>query len=221
MDEALRDANQFNFEIVSQAAEGIIVYDRNLRCVAWNRFMERMTGTLAEDVIGRNALDLFPYLHEQGVDRLLKRALKGEMVTSPDMPFHSTFKDQRVWVAGTYAPHKNARGKIIGVIATLKDITERKRTEEELRWNAAVLEAQVESSLDGILVVDRQGRRIITNQRLLTMWDVPQPIIDQEIDEALLKNVLGRVKDPDQKGIEKAGIEGNEGVTNRTSIQTE
>jgi hypothetical protein len=26
--------------------------------------MERMTGTLAEDVIGRNALDLFPYLHE-------------------------------------------------------------------------------------------------------------------------------------------------------------
>jgi hypothetical protein len=53
------------------------------------------------------------------------------------------------------------------------------------------------------------------------MWDVPQPIIDQEIDEALLKNVLGRVKDPDQKGIEKAGIEGNEGVTNRTSIQTE
>ena len=30
-EEVLRDANQFNIEIVSQAGEGIIVYDRDLR----------------------------------------------------------------------------------------------------------------------------------------------------------------------------------------------
>ena len=70
-EEALRDANQFNVEIVSQAGEGIIVYDRNLRYVVWNQFMERITGALL-DVLGRNALDLFPYLHEQGIDQLLK-----------------------------------------------------------------------------------------------------------------------------------------------------
>jgi PAS domain S-box-containing protein len=58
-DEALRDANQFNIEIISQAGEGIIVYDLDLRYVAWNRFMECMTGALAEDVLGRNALALF------------------------------------------------------------------------------------------------------------------------------------------------------------------
>ena len=93
-EEVLRDANQFNIEIVSQAGEGIIVYDRDLRYVVWNRFMERMTGALAEDVIGRNALDLFPHLHEQGVDSLLKRALNGETVTSPDIQFYSTFTNQ-------------------------------------------------------------------------------------------------------------------------------
>ena len=47
-EEALRDANQFNVEIVSQAGEGIIVYDRNLRYVAWNQFMERITGSLLQ-----------------------------------------------------------------------------------------------------------------------------------------------------------------------------
>jgi two-component system, cell cycle sensor histidine kinase and response regulator CckA len=94
-EEALRDANQFNIEIVSQAGEGIIVYDRDLRYVVWNRFMERMTGALAEDVIGRDALDLFPHLHEQGVDKLLKRALNGETVTSPDIQFYSTFSDRK------------------------------------------------------------------------------------------------------------------------------
>lgn len=132
-EEALRDANQFNFEIVSQAGEGIIVYDRNLRYKVWNRFMERLTGALAEDVLGRNAFDLFPHLHERGVDQLLKRALNGETVTSPDIQFYCTFTDKKGWVAGTYAPHRNARGEIIGVIATLQDITERKRSEEALQ----------------------------------------------------------------------------------------
>lgn len=87
-EEALRDANQFNTEIVSQAGEGIIVYDRNLRYVVWNRFMEHMTGVLANDVLGRNAMDLFPHLHEQGVDQLLMRALNGEIVTSQDTPYY-------------------------------------------------------------------------------------------------------------------------------------
>ena len=84
------------------------------------------------------------------------------------------------------------------VLVHLEDITERKRAEDALRWNATLLEAQVESSLDGILVVDGQGKRIITNQRLLAMWNVPQSIIDDKNDEALLEYVAGRVKNPDQ-----------------------
>ena len=46
----------------------------------------------------------------------------------------------------------------------------RRRTEEELRWKTTLLEAQLESSLDGILVVDNQGRKILQNQRLEEMW---------------------------------------------------
>jgi two-component system, cell cycle sensor histidine kinase and response regulator CckA len=120
-DKALRDANQFNIEIVSQAGEGIVVYDRDLRYVVWNQFMVRLTGALAEDVIGRKALDLFPHLIEQSVDQLLKRALNGETITSSDTSFHSPFTNQKGWVVGTYAPHRNALGEIIWVIATVRD----------------------------------------------------------------------------------------------------
>lgn len=157
-DEALQDANQFNTEIVSQAGEGIIVYDRDLRYVVWNRFMERMTGAAAEDVIGRNALDLFPHLQEQGVERMLKRALNGETVTSPDIQFYSTFTDQKGWVVGTYAPHRNARGEIIGVIATLQDITERKRAEESLRISESKYRLLHNTMIDAFVSVDMDGR---------------------------------------------------------------
>lgn len=157
-DEALKDANQFNIEIVSQAGEGIIVYDRDLRYVVWNRFMERMTGVAAEDVIGRNALDLFPHLHEQGVDRLLKRALNGETVNSPDIQFYSTFTDHKGWVVGTYAPHKNARGEIIGVIATLQDITKRKRAEDSLQISESKYRLLHNTMIDAFVSVDMDGR---------------------------------------------------------------
>jgi PAS domain S-box-containing protein len=163
-DDALRDANQFNIEIVSQAGEGIIVYDRDLRYVVWNRFMERMTGAKAKDVIGRNALDIFPHLHEQGVDQLLKRALNGETVTSSDTPFHSPFTNQRGWVVGTYAPHRNALGEIIGVIATVKDITEHKRAEEAQRTSESFLNSIIDQSPLPMLISDDRGKLIRINQ---------------------------------------------------------
>jgi two-component system, cell cycle sensor histidine kinase and response regulator CckA len=157
-EEALRDANQFNIEIISQAGEGIIVYDLDLRYVAWNRFMERMTGSLAKDVLGQNALDLFPHLHEQGVDQLLKRALNGETVTSSDIQFYSTFTNKSGWVVGTYAPHRNASGKIVGVIATLRDITERKQSEEAFQISESRYRLLYTSMIDAFVSVDMDGR---------------------------------------------------------------
>jgi len=50
---------------------------------------------------------------------------------------------------------------------------ERQRTAEELRWQTTLLEAQLESSLDGVLVVDSQGRKVLENRRLEQMWKGP------------------------------------------------
>ena len=171
-EEALRDANQFNIEIVSQAGEGIVVYDRNLCYVVWNQFMERLTGALAEDVIGRKALDLFPHLIEQGVDKLLKRALNGETITSSDTPFHSPFTNQKGWMIGTYAPHRNALGEIIGVIATVRDITERKRTEEVLRESEERYRTVVSYASDGIILQESTGKILTWNTTVEKVFGV-------------------------------------------------
>ena len=58
----------------------------------------------------------------------------------------------------------------------IRDITERKRAEEELRWKSAFLEAQVDSALDGILVVDNQGKKILQNQRMNDVWKIPREV---------------------------------------------
>ena len=129
-EDELRQITQFNREVIEGAAEGIIVYDRELRYRMWNPFMANLTGVPARDALGKCALDVFPHLREQGVDRLLERALAGETVRSEDLPFCSPSTGRSGWFVGTYAPHRNGSGDIVGVVATIQDITQRKQGEE-------------------------------------------------------------------------------------------
>ena len=102
-----------------------------------------------------------------------------------------------LWVSSKGSAYSYPDGKVT-VFGTTSDITERKRAEVELRWKAVLLEAQVEASLDGILVVDAQGQRILTNQRFLSMFKVPQEIKSQKNDDVLLQYVVGKIKNPDK-----------------------
>lgn len=74
------------------------------------------------------------------------------------------------------------------------DVTELKKIYEELKRKTEFLEAQTEASLDGLLVVDENGKRILTNKRLLELWEVPQGIAADKNDEALLQYAASMVK---------------------------
>jgi PAS domain S-box-containing protein len=78
------------------------------------------------------------------------------------------------------------------------EIAERKRAEGELRWKTAFLEAQVNSSPDGILVVDTKKKRIQQNQRLMELFQVPKEIAEDDGDAKLLQHVTGQMKNPKQ-----------------------
>ena len=80
--------------------------------------------------------------------------------------------------------------------ALQQDVAERKKAEEELRWKTAFLEAQVDSSLDGILVVNEQGRKILQNQRLNDLWNIPPAIVDNRDDAVQVEFVANQTKNP-------------------------
>ncbi|MEA2570682.1 MAG: hypothetical protein QOI24_2683 [Acidobacteriota bacterium] len=133
---ALRDSHLFASEIISGAAEGIVVYDRELRYLVWNRFMEEMTGLPAAAVLGKRAPDIFPHLREQGIDVLLQRALTGEDVASPDMHYYIPGSAREGWASAVYHPHRDSRGEIAGVIGLIRDITARKKAEQQIEYQA-------------------------------------------------------------------------------------
>jgi len=83
---------------------------------------------------------------------------------------------------------KDAEGRVAKVIGANQDITERKGIEEALLWKTAFLEAQVNSSPDGILVVDRHGKTILRNQRMRAIWKHPREFVPGLDDKAQLEH---------------------------------
>jgi two-component system cell cycle sensor histidine kinase/response regulator CckA len=74
----------------------------------------------------------------------------------------------------------------------------RRVAEEELRWRTAFFEAQVESALDGILVVDTAGRKILQNEQFNKLWKIPADVAANPNDRAQIEWATRRTKDPDQ-----------------------
>ena len=74
---------------------------------------------------------------------------------------------------------------------------DRVKKEEELRWRTAFFEAQVDSSLDGVLVVDREGGKILQNQRMIELMQIPKEIAEDPDDVRQREFVRTIVKAPD------------------------
>jgi PAS domain S-box-containing protein len=128
----LLESTQFNSQIITSAQEGIIVYDRDMKYLVWNPYMENLTGILASEVLGKRPFDVLPFLKNSGIIDNVKKALKGETSIAIDFPFNISSSGKSGWVSDTTAPLTNATGEIIGTISTVQDITERKKVEEEL-----------------------------------------------------------------------------------------
>jgi PAS domain S-box-containing protein len=79
-----------------------------------------------------------------------------------------------------------------------REITERQQAQETLREKTAFLEAQVEACIDGILIVDDRGQRVLTSRRFIEMMKVPAGIVDVNDDGAMLQYVAGRTKSPEK-----------------------
>ncbi len=126
----LAESFQFNSQIINSIDQGVVVYDSNLRYSLWNAFMEKLTGIPALQVLGKNAIEIFPFLEEAGVIKVIQRTLNGEIIDAIDFSFNLPDSKKSGWASHKNVPLRNVNGEITGVIGTVYDITERKRAEQ-------------------------------------------------------------------------------------------
>lgn len=103
-----------------------------------------------------------------------------------------------VWVDMTIAPLKVEDNAHPRHLCMIQDVTDRKRVELDLRWRTAFFEALVGTSADGIFVVDSNGHKILQNQRMIDLLNIPEDIAADLDDSTQLQFVINQAVDAKQ-----------------------
>jgi PAS domain S-box-containing protein len=188
--------------LLDTISDGVLVVDAAGTVLLSNPAMERLVGQVR---IGAGPDD-WPHrdsaFRADGVtpmprDELaLARALGGETKEDAEEFFRPSGSEQGHWVSASAGPMRDEEGTILGAVAVLRDMTERKRAEEALRdvnsqlRNALqALQAQgtelrraerkyrgiFEQSIEGIFQITPEGRIITANPALAKMLGYGSP----------------------------------------------
>jgi|GEM_PF-646685 len=88
--------------------------------------------------------------------------------------------------------------EVIALEGVITDVTERKASQSQLEYQTSLLEAQMETTIDGLLVVDENRNVVSYNDQFVKMWGIPDEVIDQASDETLLEWIVDtKIANPD------------------------
>lgn len=114
---------------------------------------------------------------------------QAETAREENRQFHMKMEQSALEQAGTLeTTHKDLENKM----------ADRIRREEELKTALSFMNAALESTTDGLLVVDRAGKIRTFNRKFIEMWQIPPSIVDSRDDDQALNYVLDQLKEPEQ-----------------------
>ncbi|XGV97109.1 MAG: PAS domain S-box protein [Leptolyngbya sp. BL-A-14] len=161
---------EFSRQLIQSSVDGIIAFDGGCRYLAWNPAMERLTGVKRADIIGKNAFDCFPFLREIGEDEYFHAALRGESTISTDRPYTIPQTGHQGYFEGRYSPLINESGETIGGLCIVRDITDRKRTEDALRESKQQFRQSFDTAAIGMSIGALEGQFLKANAALCDMF---------------------------------------------------
>ncbi|HOV80647.1 MAG TPA: PAS domain S-box protein [Bacillota bacterium] len=146
-EEKLRAANRQLLNVIEFLPDATFVIDREKKVIAWNRAIEEITGVKKEDMLGRG--DYAYAVPFYGVRRPILIDLvfmddeeirrKYDYVKREGDTFYAevlipALLGRETFLSGKASPLYDGKGNVIGAIESIRDTTERKRTEERLRY---------------------------------------------------------------------------------------
>jgi diguanylate cyclase (GGDEF)-like protein/PAS domain S-box-containing protein len=162
--------------------------------------LTRLLGLDQEWVEGRALSDLADDLDAPVVDAVIRDI----QITAPESAPAPVTVDVRLRHAdGTTVPFALTFTNllddptVVGLVVTGHDISDRVAVESDLRAANSVLAATLESTADGILVVDGDGRITSFNTRFAEMWCIPHSVLSERDDNQALAFVLEQLCDPE------------------------
>jgi PAS domain S-box-containing protein len=178
-----RQASRQNLaDIIESLPDATLVIDNTGKILCWNREMAKLTGLPSQDMVGKGnyeyALAFYGIRRPILVDMIIDPGVNfereyvyihkdGDILTTETTIGKLRGQEKILW--GRAAPLHDNQEQVIGAIETVRDITERKQAEKELRDSQRQLADIIESSPDATFVINKAGKIVQWNQEMVKL----------------------------------------------------
>lgn len=155
-EDALRRQTEVLQSILNSMSEAVLVADQEGKLLHFNPAAERLLGVRSSDTTieeTRQRYGLFRPDKKTPVapeETPLLKAARGELTDDAELFVASPARPEGYWVSANARPLKDEKGALRGGVVVVRDISERKRIEEELRSSRERFELAVRGSQDGL-----------------------------------------------------------------------
>jgi PAS domain S-box-containing protein len=195
MEMKLLESRQRLSDVIQFYPDATLIIDAEGKVTAWNHAMESLTGVRAAEMLGKGDHEYALPFYDERRPILIDLALQPSEEMEKKYPkierngqrliaegyIHA--QGRELYFHGTAAPLRNSEGKLIGAIESIRDITERKKTEEMLADKERLISGILDSIQDGICMLDTDLRIIQTNPFFETYYAAKMPFAGKKCHE--------------------------------------
>ncbi len=203
MERKIREANQQFEKIAEMGDDGILVFDQAFKIIFANQMASEITGVPKEDLIGSNFFSVIGKEDKQFLEGTVTRGVGiGEKLCTEMsiLTSQGRVKDAEVCIALA----KSDTGEV-KTYAYIRDITERKKFERDIKDSEEKLRNLFERVRHGLFISSKEGKFLDCNQALLDMLEYPTKAEFLKIDIVQDLYVNPQDRKVFQERIEKEG----------------
>ena len=196
-EETLRESEEKFRKVFEGSPFGMVMTGKDMGILRANDTFCSMLGRTESELHGMTFRDFTHPDHIKGDDFALLRLVALEIPVYHTEKRYFKKDGSIIWGSTTVSIIRNKRGEVQFFLAMVEDITSRKIAEAELEKSFSLQKATLESTVDGILVVDSEGKIVQYNQKFAELWRIPEDVLKLMKDEAALQYVMDQLKYPD------------------------
>ena len=194
----LKESEEKFRNIADQSLMGICIVQDDVIKYA-NQRMADINGYTLEEIMNWQPKEFYETIATESLDFASEQAKKKQLGLPDAIPQYQLQiikkSGKKIWIEN-FSKTISFNGRPAD-LTTFFDITDKKKAEQKLKESEEILRATLESTADGILVVNVKGQVTHTNSKFADMWHIPPDLIKEKDDQKLLDYVLEQLKDPE------------------------
>ncbi len=193
-EEALKSAKKWFEDVLELMPDAILITDKDYKVIAWNRAIERMTGIPKADVLGfdhhaitvgfygevRKSLIDLVFVDDSELASKYSNVRRVGSTLYAEAYAPAVYNNRGAYIFAAVSPFYDEEGSFVGIIESIRDVTEQKRAEEALRESEERFRRITENMSDMVCELDGNGiYRYATPSYVRNLGYTPQSLIGE------------------------------------------